>query len=277
MHFVKYQGLGNDFVFVDERNVKFKDVSRAAQILCDRRFGVGADGLILISPSAIADARMRIINSDGSEAEMCGNASRCAPLFCKQLGLLNGDEMLLETLAGPIKTHVKDWEKRLVSVDMGAPRLTRGEIPMSGNPAERAVEVALTAVGQEWRGTAVSMGNPHFVIFVPNIDLIDIAHVGPEIEKHAFFPKKTNVEFVQKLDNHTLRMRVWERGAGITAACGTGSCATAVAAVLTGRTEETVRVILDGGELEIDWTGRAHVRMTGPAQKVFEGEFVQEL
>ncbi|MBR5609780.1 MAG: diaminopimelate epimerase [Elusimicrobiaceae bacterium] len=277
MHFVKYQGLGNDFVFVDERNVKFKDVSRAAQILCDRRFGVGADGLILISPSATADARMRIINSDGSEAEMCGNASRCAPLFCKKLGLLNGDEMLLETLAGPIKTHVKDWEKGLVSVDMGAPRLTRGEIPMSGNPAERAVEVALTAGGQEWRGTAVSMGNPHFVIFVPNIDLIDIAHVGPEIEKHAFFPKKTNVEFVQKLDNHTLRMRVWERGAGITAACGTGSCATAVAALLTGRTEETVRVILDGGELEIDWTGCAHVRMTGPAQKVFEGEFVQEL
>ena len=188
MHFVKYQGLGNDFVFVDERNVKFKDVSRAAQILCDRRFGVGADGLILISPSTTADVRMRIINSDGSEAEMCGNASRCAPLFCKELGLLNGDEMVLETLAGPIKTHVKDWDKGLVSVDMGAPRVTRGEIPMSGNPAEHAVDVVLTAGCQEWRGTAVSMGNPHFVIFVPNIDLIDVAHAGPEIEKHAFFP-----------------------------------------------------------------------------------------
>ncbi len=277
MHFVKYQGLGNDFVFVDGRHVKFTDIALAAQILCDRRFGVGADGLILMSDSATADARMRVINSDGSEAEMCGNASRCAPLFWKELGLLKTDEMCLETLAGPIKTHVKDWEKGLVTVDMGAPRLTRGEIPMSGAPDQQAIDVAVTVSGQEWRGTAVSMGNPHFVIFVPDIELVDVAKVGRKIEKHDLFPKKTNVEFVQKLNDHILRMRVWERGAGITQACGTGSCATAVAAVLTNKTAEKVRVILDGGELEIDWTGRDHVLMTGPAQKVFEGEFTQDL
>ena len=277
MHFVKYQGLGNDFVFVDGRNVKFENVSRAAQILCDRRFGVGADGLILVSASAKADVQMRVINADGSEAEMCGNASRCVPLFCKELGLLNGNKLVLETLAGPIVTRVKDWEKGLVSVDMGTPRLTRGEIPMSGAPDERAIDIPLIAGGKEWRGTAVSMGNPHFVIFVPSVTTIDLAQAGPEIEKHPSFPQKTNVEFVQTIDPHTLRMRVWERGAGITQACGTGSCAAAVAAVLTGRTAETVRVILDGGELEIDWTNRQQVRMTGPAQKVFEGEFTQVL
>ncbi len=277
MHFIKYQGLGNDFVFVNAQKEKINDVFKAAQILCDRRFGIGADGLILMSDSATADAQMRVINADGSEAEMCGNASRCAPLFWKEQGLLKSDTLCLETLAGPIITEVKDWQKGLVSVDMGMPRLTRGEIPMSGNPAQQAINVPLTAAGQEWCGTAVSMGNPHFVIFVPDMALVDVAKVGPVIEKHACFPKKTNVEFVQKIDHRTLRMRVWERGAGITQACGTGSCATAVAAVLTGQTEETVRVILDGGELEIDWTGRKHLRMTGPAQKVFEGEFKERL
>jgi len=277
MHFTKYQGLGNDFVFVDAQIEHFSDVSRAAQILCDRRFGVGGDGLILMTPLSEGTAQMRIINADGSEAEMCGNASRCAPLFWREKGYLKGNKLLLQTLAGPILTEVQDWEKGLVTVDMGTPRLKRAEIPMQGPQQDMAIEIPLTAAGQEWCGTAVSMGNPHFVIFVPDITLVDVAKVGAEIEKHALFPKKTNVEFVQKIDEHTLRMRVWERGAAITQACGTGSCATAVAAVLTRQTTEKVRVILDGGELEIDWTGRSHVQMTGPAKKVFEGVFTQDL
>ena len=148
---------------------------------------------------------------------------------------------------------------------------------MTGPADEQAIEVPVWVSGEEWRGTAVSMGNPHFVIFVPDICQVDIASVGPLLEKHSFFPQKTNVEFVQKIDEHTLRMRVWERGAGITQACGTGSCATAVAAVLTGRTAEKVRVLLDGGELEIDWTGRDNIFMTGPAQKVFTGEYTNVL
>lgn len=272
MHFAKYQGLGNDFVFVLERDLRGADVFAAARALCDRRLGVGADGLILLSPSKKAHARMRVINSDGSEAEMCGNASRCAPLFWRELGLLEGSSMTLETLAGRIETEIADGQKGLVRVNMGAPRLTRGEIPMTGPEQERAVEVPLNAAGREWTGTAVSMGNPHFVVFVPDVNALDVAAVGPELEKHAAFPRKTNVEFVQKLDANTLRMRVWERGAGITRACGTGSCAAAVAAVLTGRAQEKVRVVLDGGELEIDWRGRGDVWMSGPAKKAFEGE-----
>ena len=277
MHFIKYQGLGNDFIFVDAQKEKFSDLSHAAQILCDRRFGIGADGLILIHTSTCADVRMQIINSDGSEAEMCGNASRCAPLFCKEIGKQVNEKFVLETLAGPIVTQVKDWQKGWVTVDMGAPRLNRSQIPMLGKPDEKAIEDLITVDGINWCGTAVSMGNPHFVIFVPDINKVDISTIGPKIEKHPAFPQKTNVEFVQKIDEHTLRMRVWERGAGITQACGTGSCATAVAAILTGRTKEKVRVLLDGGELEIDWTGQNHVFMTGPAQKVFEGEYTHNL
>ena len=277
MHFIKYQGLGNDFVFVDAQKEKILNLSRAAQILCDRRFGIGADGLILMHASSVADVRMQIINSDGSEAEMCGNASRCAPLFWKEMGYPVADKLTLETLAGPIVTEVKDWQKGLVAVDMGKARLNRGEIPMTGPSEQQALEVPVCVDGQEWVGTAVSMGNPHFVIFVPDMGQVDIANIGPKIEKYPLFPQKTNVEFVQKIDERTLRMRVWERGAGITQACGTGSCATAVAAVLTGQTEEKVRVLLDGGELEIDWTGRDHIFMTGPAQKVFTGEYTSNL
>lgn len=277
MHFAKYQGLGNDFVFIDASRVQLADVFRAARKLCDRRFGIGADGLILLSASNKADARMRIINSDGSEAEMCGNASRCAPLFWRELGRLQGPRMTLDTLAGLIVTEIVDLEKGLVRVDMGAPRLTRAEIPMTGPETERALDVPLQAAGEAWRGTAVSMGNPHFVIFVPDMKQVDLACVGPEIEKHPLFPRKTNVEFVQVLDKNTVRMRVWERGAGITQACGTGSCAAAVAGALTERTGESVRVILDGGELQISWRHGEHVWMTGPAKKVFEGDFADDL
>ena len=276
MRFDKYPGLGNDFVFVNAEQEKITDFARAARTLCDRRFGVGADGLVLLRRQE-GGVQMRIFNSDGSEAEMCGNASRCVPLFAQEQGWLKGSRLTLYTLAGPVVTEIIDAQKNLVCVDMGAPRLTRAEIPMIGAPEERAVEVSLCAAGQHWTGTAVSMGNPHFVIFVPDMAQIDVAAVGPLLEKHEAFPKKTNVEFVQKLASGVLRMRVWERGAGITQACGTGSCATLVAAALSGRCGKEARIMLDGGELSVRWAEDNHIFMTGPAQKVFTGEYIHAL
>lgn len=276
MRFDKYQGLGNDFVIVDAQAEQISDFACAARAVCDRRFGIGADGLVLLwkQPNGV---KMRIFNSDGSEAEMCGNASRCVPLFARERGWFAGKRLTLDTLAGPIITEITDEKNNLVCVDMGAPRLTRGQIPMRGPAQEKAVDVPLQAAGQTWRGTAVSMGNPHFVIFVPDVQALDLAAVGPHIETHEDFPQKTNVEFVQQKDAHTLRMRVWERGAGITKACGTGSCAALAAAVLTGRTGRQASVILDGGVLHIDWRENGHLFMTGPAQKVFTGEYVEKL
>ena len=276
MRFDKYQGLGNDFVIVDAQAEQISDFACAARAVCDRRFGIGADGLVLLwkQPNGV---KMRIFNSDGSEAEMCGNASRCVPLVARERGWFDGSRLTLDTLAGPIITEIADEKNNLVCVDMGAPRLTRGQIPMRGPAQEKAVDVPLRAAGQTWRGTAVSMGNPHFVIFVSDVQALDLAAVGPQLETHEDFPQKTNVEFVQQKDAHTLRMRVWERGAGITKACGTGSCAALAAAVLTGRTGRQASVILDGGVLHIDWRENGHLFMTGPAQKVFTGEYVEKL
>ena len=276
MHFDKYQGLGNDFVMVDAAAETLSDFPHVARSVCDRRFGIGADGLVLLWREENG-VKMRIFNPDGSEAEMCGNASRCVPLFARERGWFSGNTLTLQTLAGPIVTEITDDKNNWVCVDMGAPRLKRGQIPMVGNPEEQAVDIALQAAGQTWRGTAVSMGNPHFVIFVPDAEKTDIAFIGPQIETHASFPQKTNVEFVQKLDGQTLRMRVWERGAGITKACGTGSCAALAAAVLTGRTDRQAHVILDGGILHLQWRENGHLFMTGPAQKVFTGNFLEKL
>ena len=276
MHFDKYQGLGNDFVFVNAEQEKINDLSAAARAVCDRRFGVGADGLVLLQREKDG-VQMRIFNSDGSEAEMCGNASRCVALFARERGWLTGDVLTLYTLAGPVITQITDAQRGLVCVDMGPARWTRQQIPMLGNPQDSAVEVPLEAAGKVWTGTAVSMGNPHFVIFVPDLAQIDLSAVGPVLEKHPAFPKKTNVEFVQVLDKNTLRMRVWERGAGITKACGTGSCATLAAAVKTGRTGPEARIVLDGGTLTLRLAENGHLFMTGPAQKVFTGEYILAL
>jgi diaminopimelate epimerase len=243
-----------------------------AKQLCDRRRGIGADGLVLLLPSAKADVRMRIINSDGSEAEMCGNASRCVPLHLRRSGVSSQTDFTLETLAGIIRTEIIDESRGLVRVDMGEPRLLRGQIPVEGPAEQTAFNVPLQACGQTFHITAVSMGNPHAVIFVDDIRRTLLETWGPALETHSFFPRKTNVEFVQVLSPDSVRMRVWERGAGVTQACGTGACATAVAAVLNGKTSERVNVRLDGGELQIDWSGRKHVWMTGPAQYVFSGE-----
>lgn len=275
MYFTKYTGLGNDFVFLDGQTAQdITNPSLLAQKICDRRFGVGADGLVLLLPSQKADVRMRIINSDGSEAEMCGNASRCVPLHLYRRGLSHRRDVSLETLAGIIHTEIVDECCGLVRVDMGPARLTRAEIPMDGFPTERAINVPVEVCGQTLYGTAVSMGNPHFVIFTDEVEKIPLAQWGPAIEKSPLFPHKTNVEFVQVLNEHTLRMRVWERGAGITQACGTGACAAAVASVLNNKTAAQVSVKLDGGDLQIEWPEQKRVLMTGLAQEVFTGDYL---
>ncbi len=277
MKFTKYSGLGNDFILVNGFKEKIQNPFSAAQKLCDRHLGIGADGLVLVLPSQTADVCMKIYNSDGSEAEMCGNASRCVPLFAIKEGLTNQTTLTLETLAGLIKTEVKDLHLGLVSVDMGIPRLLRGQIPMTGDPTDTAVDVPLEVGGAVRYGTAVSMGNPHFVMFGPDVEHALVRELGPLIEKHPAFPSKTNVEFVSVLNPETLRMRVWERGAGITRACGTGACASVVAAVINGKTGRKVTVKLDGGDLYIDWPEQKNIFMTGPAEEIFDGEWKNAL
>ena len=275
MQFTKYTGLGNDFVLLDGATAAdIKSPSALAKTICNRRFGVGADGLVLLLPSDKADIKMRIFNSDGSEAEMCGNASRCVALHLFRRKRVNKKQISLDTLAGIIRTDITDEARGLVRVDMGVPRLTKGEIPMAGNPAETAVNFPLTAAGQTFYATAVSMGNPHLVIFTPDINKVPLSDWGPQLETHPLFPRKTNVEFVQVLDSKTVRMRVWERGAGITQACGTGSCATAAACILNHKTGNNITVKLDGGDLFIEWPDKKNIFMTGLAQAVFTGDYL---
>ena len=262
MHFTKYNGLGNDFIFLDGPVAQgVQDPAALARRLCNRRTGIGADGLILLLPSDQATVRMRILNSDGSEAEMCGNASRCVPLHLLRSGQTRQTQITLETLAGLIRTEIVDEARGWVRVNMGAPR-------------DVVVPFAVKTPSRTFEGTKVSMGNPHYVIFVEDAENFPVAELGPLLETHPAFPHRTNVEFVQVLDRRTVRMRVWERGAGITQACGTGACATAAACVLNGVTEPELTVRLDGGELQISWPQRKDIWMTGPAQRVFEGEIL---
>lgn len=274
--FSKWHGLGNDFVIVNGFTEKIADYNQMSVKVCDRHFGVGADGLVLILPSTIADFRMRIFNSDGSEAEMCGNVTRCVAQYVYENRLTAKTGITLETKAGLIKPELifKNGSIDTIRVDMGEPRLKRGEIPMEGIPAEQAVGVPLEIAGQSFAITCVSMGNPHCIIFSDDISAIDLPKIGPQIEIHSLFPQKINVEFVQVLDRQNLRMRVWERGAGITMACGTGACATLVAAVLNNQTDRKATVHLDGGDLFIEWSADNHVYMSGPATEVFRGSFL---
>jgi diaminopimelate epimerase len=270
-------GIGNDFVVVDAmREVwpeeRLPDVARRA---CDRHFGIGSDGLILVLPSRVADFRMRMFNPDGSEAEMCGNGIRCFAKYVFDRGLTPNREIQVETLAGLMqpKLLLRSGRVEKVRVDMGEPRLLRRDIPMRGEPTQsRVIREKLRVGGEKYEFTAVSMGNPHCVLFVHNVEQVDVLDLGPRIEHHHLFPARTNVEFVQVLNNGELRMRVWERGAGQTIACGTGACAATVAAALNELTSRRVVVHLDGGDLEIEWQGNNHVFMTGPAEEVFVGE-----
>jgi len=276
--FVKMHGLGNDFVLMNfimaEPDI---DWPLLAQRICDRRLGVGADGLVLILPSDYADLQMRIFNPDGSEAEMCGNAIRCVSRYLYERTMILNSEMTIETKAGIKKTQLlfseeNGLEQILVRVDMGIPVLEAAQIPVHSQ-ATPVVNEGLELETSQLQFSAVSMGNPHCVVFVPTLESVDFYRLGPEIEVHPRFPKKTNVEFVQVISPRELKVRVWERGAGETLACGTGACAVAVAAVLNGLAERAVAVDLPGGRLEIEWAEDGRVFMTGPAQYVFEGKW----
>lgn len=286
MRLTKLHGLGNDYIYLDaiSQDLAGYDLPKAARVLSDRHFGVGSDGIIVVLPSQVADFRMRIFNPDGSEAEMCGNGIRGFAKYVYEHGLTSKTELAVETGAGIIHPRLlvnSDGRVEKVRVDMGPPRLARAEIPMTGEPADQPViNEALAVGGETLTVTCVSMGNPHCVVFLdPAMDLTEfpVSTLGPLIENHQAFPRRTNVEFALVEEPHWIRMRVWERGAGETLACGTGACATLVAAVLTGRAERKATVQLLGGELEIEWAGDNHLYMTGPAVEVFSGELSAEL
>lgn len=276
MQFVKMHGAANDYVVLDSfRMPPPSDLATLARTLCDRHRGIGADGLLVVGPpisSSDAGARMRILNSDGSEAEMCGNGLRCAARFLREEGHVAADEFGVETGRGVLDVECHRVGGRIdsITLDMGEPILEPHAIPttLSGSPP---LASSILVDGRDIAVCAVSMGNPHAVVFVNDIDDELVHGLGPQIEHYAAFPNRTNVEFVRVDDRRTLTVRVWERGAGETLACGTGACAVVVAAVLSGLVEDRVTVRLPGGDLAIDWTGRRGVRLTGPAVEVFRG------
>lgn len=274
MHFTKWQACGNDFVFVNAMTMDIRPVVKKCVSICNRNFGIGADGIIFVLPSEKATLQMRIFNSDGSEAEMCGNGIRAFAKWAHELGLVSNHHFSVETGAGILFPELLPDGK--VRVDMGVPHLNSSEIPVTGFGDGMVVNRKLTNDLHTYRITCVSMGNPHCVIFTDDIDRISLEEIGSRLEADAHFPRKTNVEFAQLLKKNLLRMRVWERGTGVTMACGTGTCATVVAAILNGLVEGEAEVILDGGNLHISWEcdSSAHVFMTGPAEKVFEGEYI---
>lgn len=280
MRFLKVHGLGNDFVLVDSREENGlpsarEELSRLAVNICHRNFGVGADGLVLLRPAEDADIYMQIINSDGSEAEMCGNAIRCAARYIYEKGEVVGNSLRIGTPAGIMVPEIisRGGKVEAVRVDMGEPVLERRLIPMLGEPG-RVINEPLQWGENSFTVTAVSMGNPHCVIFVREMERVPLALWGPGIETHPAFPRKTNVEFVQVLGSGEVVMRVWERGAGPTLACGTGACAAAVACTLNGHTGRMVKVNLAAGHLLIEWNEENNrVYMTGPAEFVFSGEY----
>jgi diaminopimelate epimerase len=277
MQFTKYHGLGNDFILIDNRSTNQPLITPEQAVkLCDRHFGIGADGVIFVLPAENnADYTMRIFNSDGSEPEMCGNGIRCLARFIAEL---EGNENALKTynintLAGIIKPELRPNNQ--VCVDMGEPHLLASEIPTTiVAPHQQVINQPLEVVNKSWLVTCVSMGNPHCITFVDDVKSIPLETIGTNFEHHSVFPKRTNTEFVEVVSKDYLKMRVWERGAGITLACGTGACATLVAAVLTGKSDRLATVELPGGPLLIEWSQTDnHVYMTGPAEKVFTGNF----
>lgn len=276
MNFVKMQGLGNDFVMVDlMKQDIYADLKSLARKVCHRQFGIGADGLILILPSEKADIRMRIINADGSEAEMCGNGIRCLAKLVYESGLVKSRLIEVETLAGIIRPELMlDNHNQVLSVkvDMGEPRLLPEEIPVL-MPGEKIIKKSLDLGKEQLSITTVSMGNPHCVVFVSDVTVVPVKNLGPMVETHPVFPAKTNVEFVEIINRQEVKMRVWERGAGETMACGTGACAVAVAGVLNDKTDREITIHLNGGDLTLFWADNNHVFMTGPAEKVFEGRY----
>ncbi len=285
MQFVKMQGAGNDYIYLDcFAQPRPDDPAALARRLSDRHFGIGADGLILILPSSQADARMRMFNADGSEAEMCGNGMRCLAKYVYDHGLCPETKLRIETAAGVIVVEVfpEDGRVRKARVDMGRPVLKPEQVPttLPGNPrfpAGAAAEVELDVAGETLRVTCVSMGNPHCVVFVDEPDDRRVLGLGPRIETHPSFPNRVNAEFVKVVSPEEVVARVWERGSGETLACGTGACAVCVAGALTGRTGRRLCVRLPGGVLEIEWAEDDHVYLTGPAVEVFTGTMSGEV
>ncbi len=290
LQFSKMQGCGNDFILLNAFTQKLPTdaaiMGRLAEQLCDRRFGIGADGILALYPSRQADFQMRLFQPDGSEAEMCGNGIRCAALFAYNQGIISRKECTVETLAGLIRPSISQ-DGCQVQVNMGQPRLAPAEIPCLCQPApgcpaiiDQPVEIIVSSMSREFKFCAVSMGNPHAVIFVdaPPQNLA-VEQFGPLLEHNAIFPARANIEFAHVLDPHNIQARVWERSVGETLACGTGACAIAVAAILSGRGRTPINIHLPGGNLQIDWAGSASpVYMTGPAQEVYHGsKFLAQL
>lgn len=270
--FVKYEGLGNDFVLIDDLEERLHIDAQLAATVCNRHFGVGGDGLILVRPSEEADSRMVFFNPDGSQAEMCGNGVRAFAKYLYDSGVVRAQSLVVETGAGlkDISLVVKEGRVEAACVDMGRPSFAASDIPVR-LPTTEAVNVPIEVAGEKITATCVSMGNPHCVVFVEDVAGALVQQLGPALERHEVFPDRTNVEFVQVLSPEEVRMRVWERGAGETLACGTGACATAVAAARTGRTGRRVKVRLPGGDLDITWEGDGRVLMAGPVREVFRG------
>lgn len=279
MKFTKMQGLGNDYVYVNCFKEKIDNPSEVAKFVSDRHFGIGSDGLIMINPSKVADFEMEMYNADGSRGEMCGNGIRCVAKYVYDYGLTDKTHISVETLGGIkyLDLTVKDGKVALVRVDMGEPELDPEKIPiiMKGysDETDRVLNAQIKVDGKEYHMTGVSMGNPHDVVYIDDVQGLDIEKIGPKFENHERFPQRINTEFSRVIDRKTVEMRVWERGSGETLACGTGACAVAVASILNGYTEREVEIRLLGGNLQIEWNEEDnHVYMTGPAAVVFDGE-----
>ena len=276
MKFTKMQGIGNDYVYVNCFEEPVKDPAAVARYVSDRHFGIGSDGLILIKPSDIADCEMDMYNLDGSQGAMCGNGIRCVAKYVYDYGIVKKENISVSTKSGIkyLDLTVRDGKVALVRVNMGSPVLTASQIPVVSS-TEEMINAPLKVNGETYYITAVSMGNPHAIVYMTDVDHLDIGEIGPYFENHMAFPDRVNTEFVEVLDDHTLKMRVWERGSGETLACGTGACAVAVASILNGHVdgEKPVTVKLLGGDLEIFWDRQENlVYMTGPAATVFDGE-----
>lgn len=274
MKFTKMQGLGNDYVYVNCFKEKIENPSEVAIRVSNRNFGVGSDGLIMINPSKVADFEMEMYNADGSRGEMCGNGIRCVGKYVYDYGLTDKTSISVETLGGIkyLDFTVENGKVKLVKVDMGSPEFVPENIPIIAE-GDSVIDAPIMVDGKEYRMTGVSMGNPHTVVYIDDVQGLDIQKIGPKFESHERFPKRINTEFARVIDRNTVEMRVWERGSGETLACGTGACAVAVASILNGLTEDKVTVKLLGGDLQIEWDREANkVYMTGPAEVSFEGE-----
>ena len=276
MKFTKMHGIGNDYVYVNCFKETVKDPSAVAKFVSDRHFGIGSDGLILIKPSDIADCEMDMYNLDGSQGAMCGNGIRCVAKYAYDYGIVNKTSISVATKSGVkyLDLSIRDGKVSMVKVNMGAPILQASLIPVVSE-SEQVVNAPIEVDGQIYHFTAVSMGNPHAIVYMTDVDHLDIEKIGPSFENHVAFPDRVNTEFVEVLDEHTVKMRVWERGSGETLACGTGACAVAVASILNERVDgdKPVTVKLLGGDLEIYWNRQENlVYMTGPATTVFDGE-----